>query len=89
MSRGSVAASMIVYNVFEKIIYLFIFSYFMQDFYYYSSGIYVPTNTSSSNVAGWHEVRIFGWGVGLDASNNSQEYWLAANSWNTVHSFII
>jgi len=44
------------------------------DFLAYASGVYKHTTGS---VLGGHAVKILGWGV-----ENSQPYWLIANSWN-------
>lgn len=49
--------------------------YVYQDFFYYTSGVYVQT---SSAYAGAHAVKVLGWGHD-DASG--LDYWLAANSW--------
>ena len=32
------------------------------DFFMYSSGVYSPTNLARATVAGYHAVRILGWG---------------------------
>lgn len=62
MTQGPVQAIMEVYT----------------DFFMYGSGIYKRTNLASSTIAGYHAVRIVGWGV-----EGSQKYWKVANSWGT------
>ena len=32
------------------------------DFFMYSSGVYSPTNLARATIAGYHAVRILGWG---------------------------
>merc|ERR1711862_432970 len=44
------------------------------DFPTYKSGVYKKT---SNNQLGGHAVKLLGWG-----SENGQDYWLFANSWN-------
>jgi cathepsin B len=46
-----------------------------QDFFSYSSGVYTKT---SSSLAGYHAVKILGWGV-----EDGVKYWLVQNSWGT------
>lgn len=47
-----------------------------EDFFYYAGGVYKKTSNVS---AGWHAVRVIGWGEDVDAG----KYWLVANSWGT------
>ena len=46
------------------------------DFFMYKSGIYQKTSISSTELAGYHAVRIVGWG-----QEGSLKYWTVANSW--------
>jgi cathepsin B len=48
-----------------------------QDFFSYTSGVYVHT---SGQLMGGHAIKIVGWGV--DTSSN-QDYWIVYNSWGT------
>ena len=85
MNNGSVSAVLTVYNVGVQILQnKTLTTNFMQDFMYYSSGIYEPTDTSDSNKVGLHSVRLIGWGEALDSNNTVEKYWLAANSWDRV-----
>jgi len=62
MTQGPVQAIMEVYT----------------DFFVYGGGVYKKTNLGSSNLAGYHAVRIVGWG-----QEGSVKYWKVANSWGT------
>lgn len=44
------------------------------DFYSYKSGVYYPVVFKEN--AGWHAVKVIGYGV-----ENDLPYWLCANSW--------
>jgi len=46
------------------------------DFFMYASGVYQKTNLARGVVAGYHAVRIIGWG-----QDGGDRYWLVANSW--------
>jgi len=46
------------------------------DFFMYTSGVYQKTNLARGVVAGYHAVRIIGWG-----QDGGERYWLVANSW--------
>ena len=59
MTQGPVQAIMQVYT----------------DFFMYGSGIYKKTNLASNTVAGYHAVRIVGWG-----QEGGQRYWRVANT---------
>ena len=60
MTQGPVQAIMQVYT----------------DFFMYGSGIYKRTNLARSTVAGYHAVRIVGWG-----QEGGERYWRVANTW--------
>ena len=62
MTQGPVQAIMEVYT----------------DFFMYGSGVYKRTNLASNTVAGYHAVRIVGWG-----QEGGVRYWRVANSWGT------
>jgi cathepsin B len=47
-----------------------------EDFFNYKSGVY--KHSLFSQFAGYHAVRMIGWGT-----ENNANYWLVANSWNT------
>jgi hypothetical protein len=61
------------------------------EFFLYQSGIYRcggssydSLNPRYANLAGYHSIRLLGWGTNTDPSTNKQEsYWIAANSWGT------
>lgn len=48
------------------------------DFFMYGSGVYQKTNLARSTVAGYHAVRILGWG-----EEGNLRYWIVANSWGS------
>jgi C1A family cysteine protease len=61
------------------------------DFFLYRSGVYRCARSSYdyqnpryANLAGYHSVRLLGWGTSIDPRTQQQEsYWIAANSWGT------
>jgi len=58
--RGPVQATMKVYH----------------DFFLYKSGVYRYSGLADAQQAGYHSVRIIGWG-----HDQSSKYWIVANSW--------
>ncbi|XP_041484248.1 tubulointerstitial nephritis antigen-like [Lytechinus variegatus] len=57
------------------------------DFFVYNRGVYrhVKQDFTASQTdtaqAGWHSVKIVGWGVDRSIPNNPIKYWLCTNSW--------
>ena len=62
MNQGPVQAIMEIYT----------------DFFLYRSGIYQRTHLSSTVLAGYHAVRVLGWG-----EEGGVKYWTVANSWGS------
>jgi len=50
-----------------------------EDFFSYTSGVYIPN--TATGLAGYHAVKLVGYGVTTDAK--AQKYWIVQNSWNT------
>ena len=61
------------------------------EFFLYQSGVYRcggssydRQNPRYASLAGYHSVRLLGWGTSVDPRTQQQEsYWIAANSWGT------
>ncbi|CAF3858165.1 unnamed protein product [Adineta steineri] len=61
------------------------------EFFLYKSGVYRcggssydHQNPRYANLAGYHSIRLLGWGTSVDPSTQKEEsYWIAANSWGT------
>ncbi|CAF1662473.1 unnamed protein product, partial [Adineta ricciae] len=61
------------------------------EFFLYKSGVYRcggssydRQNPRYASLAGYHSVRLLGWGTSIDPNTQQQEnYWIAANSWGT------
>ncbi|CAF0840732.1 unnamed protein product [Rotaria sordida] len=59
------------------------------EFFLYKSGVYRcggssydRQNPRYANLAGYHSIRLLGWGTSIDPRTQQQEnYWIAANSW--------
>ena len=48
------------------------------DLFLYSSGVYSRSAVAAASPAGWHAVRLLGWG-----ERDGKPYWTVANSWVT------
>jgi hypothetical protein len=61
------------------------------EFFLYQSGVYRcggssydRQNPRYANLAGYHSVRLIGWGTSINPRTQQEEsYWIAANSWGT------
>ena len=61
------------------------------EFFLYQSGVYScggssydNQNPRYANLAGYHSVRLLGWGTSVNPRTQKEEsYWIAANSWGT------
>ncbi|XP_024080328.1 tubulointerstitial nephritis antigen-like isoform X2 [Cimex lectularius] len=63
MTNGPVQATMTVYR----------------EFFLYKEGVYNCANIDSTNLEGFHSVKLIGWGESI----YEEKYWLAVNSWGT------
>lgn len=55
-----------------------------QEFFYYNGGVYSSTGHDDPQDAGYHSVRLIGWGEEFsNFISGPVKYWLAINSWGT------